>query len=118
MLLKNDIDGRNGLRQIILEHYQEQGMPATMFWESEEHGFFNVHFLISRKYVARYGIGEDRSTAIGGLQLAIGPHYFSPIDFWGYEPAQRFSIDASDDAVKNNLCLLDEFLRSVENQTF
>lgn len=115
MLLKNDTDGRNELRQIILKHYQEQGRPATIFWESEEYGFFNVHFLINRKDVARYGIGEDRSTAIGGIQLAIGPHYFSPRDFWGCEPAQRFSIDTSDDAVKKNLRLLDEFLRSVEN---
>ena len=110
MLLKNDINGRNGLRQIILKHYQEQSVPATIFWESEEHGFFNAHFLIGRKYVARYGIGEDRSTAIGGLQLAIGPHYFSPEDFWGYEPARRFSIETSEEAIKRNLKLLDEFL--------
>lgn len=118
MLLRNDIDGRNELRQIIFKHHQEKGLPATIFWESEEYGFFNIYFLISRKYVAHYGISEDRSTAIGGVQLAIGPHYFSPEDFWGYEPAQRFSIETDDGAVKRNLCLLDEFLRSAENKTF
>jgi len=114
VLLKNDIDGRNGLRQIILKHYEEQSVHATIFWESEELGFFNAHFLIGRKHVARYGIGEDRSTAIGGLQLAIGPHYFSPEDFWGYEPAQRFSIEPSVDAIKRNLKLLDDFLSAKE----
>ena len=117
MLLKNDIDGRNELRQIILKHYQDQGVPATIFWESEEYGFCNANLLISRKYVARYGISEDRSTAIGGVQLAIGPHYFSPEDFWSYESGQRFSIEASEDAIKRNLKLLDEFLRAkkIEN---
>ncbi|MDZ4282051.1 MAG: hypothetical protein U1C04_14940 [Hydrogenophaga sp.] len=117
MLLKNDIDGRNRLRQTILNHYEEQSMHATIFWESEEHGFFNVHFLIDRKHVARYGMGEDRSTTIGGVQLAIGPHYFSPEDFWSHESAQRFSIEASEDAIKRNLKLLDEFLRAkkIEN---
>jgi hypothetical protein len=87
-------------------------MTATIFWESEEHGFFNVHFLIDRKHVARYGIGEERHTSIGGIQLAIGPHYFSPEDFWGNEPAQQFSIEASEDAIKRNLKLLDEFFRT------
>ena len=115
MLLKNDINGRNGLRRIILEHYQKQNVPITIFSESDEHGFFNVHFLINRKYVARYGIGEDRSTSIGGVQLAIGPHYFSPEDFWDYESAQRFSIETSEDAIRRNLKLLDEFLKSREN---
>lgn len=117
MQLKNDIDGRNGLRQIISKHYQEQNVPATIFWESEEHGLFNAHFLIGRKHVARYGIGEDRFTAIGGIQLAIGPHYFSPEDFWGYELAQRFSLEANEDAIRRNLHLLDEFLRKIENPT-
>jgi hypothetical protein len=115
-LFKNDINGRNGLRRIILEHYQEQSKPPTIFWKSDELGFFNVHFLISRKYVARYGIGEDRSTSIGGVQLAIGPHYFSPEDLWTRMSAQRFSIETSENAIRNNLKLLDDFLDAKEKQ--
>lgn len=116
--LKNDINGRNGLRQTILKHYEKQSTPVTIFWESEEQGLFTVHFLIDRKHVARYGIGEDRSSSIGGVQFAIGPHYFSPENFCTHEQSQKFSTDASDDAVRKNLHLLDEFLRSRKNLTF
>lgn len=62
MQLKNDIDGRNGLRQTILKHYEEKSTPATIFRESEE----RCPFFIDRKHVARYGVVEDKSTTIGG----------------------------------------------------
>lgn len=47
---------------------------------------------------------------VGGVQLAIGPHYFSPADFWSYEASQRFTLEASMEGVIKNLRLLDEFL--------
>lgn len=115
MQLKNEISGRNALRKIIQEHYRQQNVEVNIFWESDENGFFNVHFLIDRKHVARYGIGEHRSTSIGGVQLAIGPHYFSPENFCSHEYYQKFSIDSGEDTIKKNLHLLDLFLNNTKS---
>ncbi len=61
----------------------------------------------------KYGIIEnDRSPGkfLGGLSLAIGPHFFSPSEFWSFEAYERFDRSATTEAVAHNLRLLDEFL--------
>jgi hypothetical protein len=60
--------------------------------------------------VIRYGIVRDRGAWLGGVALGIGPHYFGPADFWSYEHAQRFTLEASTEGAIKNLILLDEFL--------
>ena len=111
VLLINDLDGRNALRNTIFSFYEKNGnRPVSNFLDSEENGFFYVHFLINRKHVIRYSVGRDRGIFVGGVSLAIGPHYFGPYDFWDYENSERFSMEASTEAVENNLSLLDEFL--------
>lgn len=111
MQLKNDLEGRNALRDQVRLYYQAHGeRSAINFLDSQDQGFFYAHFLVDRKHVIRYGIGEDRRLWIGGVSLAIGPHYFSPADFWDYPNSQRFKIEASSEALIHNLTLLDEFL--------
>lgn len=110
MQLRNDVDGRNALRETIYGYYKKNGdRPSVNFRDSEEDGFFYTYFLFDRKHVIRYSLGEDRHVCIGGLCLAIGPHYFRPSEFWDYENDRRFSMEASPEAVVRNLKLLDEF---------
>ena len=113
MQLKNDLNGRNLLDDVIRSYFKESGgREAHRFLHSknEEWGWHYTHYLISRKHVIRYGIGEDRGGCVGGVELAIGPHYFGPADFWSYEASQRFTLEASTEGVIKNLRLLDEFL--------
>ena len=78
--------------------------------EDKEWDAFDLHFLLDRKHVIKYGICGNRHSYTGGVGLAIGPHYFAPSDFWSYENSQRFKMAATTDAVEHNLRLLDEFL--------
>lgn len=113
MRLKNDADGRNFLDETIQGYYRSNGNRcASNFLHSkdEEWGWSYTHFLLEQKIIFRYGIGEDRGVTMGGLQLAIGPHYFGPADFWSYENSQRFRLGTEVDDVLHNLGLLDEFL--------
>lgn len=110
MQLKNDVDGRNALRDVIESFYKETGRVVRIFLETEEQNFFKVHFFLERRHVIRYGIGMDRRMWLGGLELGIGPQYFSPYYFWDYPNSERFKIEASTEAVVHNLALLDEFL--------
>jgi hypothetical protein len=113
MQLKNDHQGLDLLRDTILDHFNiEKGRVAVCFLESrnEEWGRHYQHYLIDRIHVFRYSIGEDRGLITGALELAIGPHYFSPEYFWSYENARRFRMEASTEAVQLNLRLLEEFL--------
>jgi hypothetical protein len=113
MQLKIDNDGRNLLDDTIRHYYKiDANREAKNFLHSkdDEWGWFYTHYLLDKKVVIRYGIGEDRGMCVGGIQLAIGPHYFSPADFWSYENSTRFTIEASTEGVLKNLRLLDEFL--------
>ncbi len=113
MQLSDNIDGKNLLEATIIEYYKTHGpRTATIFLRTEdrEWGYFYAHWLLDRKHVIRYGVGVDRGVLMGGVELAIGPHYFGPADFWSYEASQRFTLEASTDGVERNLKLLDEFL--------
>jgi len=59
--------------------------------------------------VIRYSIGVDREVYVGAVELGIGPHYFGPAAFWSYDDMERFSMEATTEAVIHNLKLLDEF---------
>jgi len=113
VLLRNDLDGRNALKDTVVTYFERcGGRVVACFLESknEEWGWAYQHFILERKHIFRYGLGDDRHLSIGGLELAIGPHYFGPAIFWDYSNAQRFKMEASTDAVEHNLRLLDEFL--------
>lgn len=113
MQLKNDFEGRNFLRDTIIGHHERIGgrtIQCFLHTENKEWNWHYEHFLLNRKFVFRYGLGEDRGLTLGGIELAIGPHYFSPADFWDYANSQRFKMEASTEAVEHNLMLLDEFL--------
>lgn len=73
-------------------------------------GYF-VRYLLDAKHVIEYRITNDRNFFLSIVSLAIGPHYFSPADFCDYENSQRFSLEASTEAIVHNLNLLDEFLK-------
>jgi hypothetical protein len=110
--LNNDIDGRNILNATIETYYKKNGSrSANNFLTSidQKWGWFYTHFLLDRKIIVRYGIGEDRGMSVGGVRLAIGPHYFNPADFWSYEHSQRFRLGTEIDDINHNLGLLDEF---------
>jgi hypothetical protein len=108
--LKNDECGWNNLKDTILNHYNKIGMPINFSGSSREEGWLFHYYLIDKKHVIQYGIGEDRHVMLGGLALGIGPRYFGPSEFWDYENSERFSMEASTEAVEKNLNLLDEFL--------
>jgi hypothetical protein len=113
--LKNDIDGRNLLDQTIYSYYKKNGeRHASLFLYSEDKDWNCIysHFLIDRKHVIRYGIAQDRVLFVGGVSLAIGPHYFTAADFWSYENLERFTMEATTEGVEKNLALLDEFFGS------
>lgn len=118
MKLNNDDTGQNLIRNTVLNHYKCAGIVVSLFLISDEHQWHYEHFLLDRKHVFRYGIGKDREITLATLELGIGPHYFGPSDFLDYQNSQRFSIEASTNAVEQNLNLLDEFLgyQSAKNQ--
>jgi hypothetical protein len=109
--LKIDEDGWNNLSEVIENYYKQRDRLVRIFSTSEPScGSLDFCFLIDRKHVAKYIVGSDRRMELGVLLLAIGPHYFAPVDFWDYPNSQRFRIEASTEAVEHNLKLLDEFL--------
>lgn len=113
MMIRNDIDGRNLLRKTISSFYEANGgrhLYCFRVDQKDSSGWHEEHCLLDRKHVFSYSIGSDRDTAIGAIALAIGPHYFTPANFWDYENSTRFSIESSTEAVEKNLRLLDEFL--------
>jgi hypothetical protein len=41
--------------------------------------------------------------------VSIGPHYFSPGDFWGCGNSQRFTLEFSSEDIVRNLNILDKY---------
>lgn len=114
MQLKNNASSAEALFNSVSTFYFDGGRKCVIFEntlpnESVETDYF-VRFLLDRKYVVEYRIASDRGRFLSVVSLAIGPEYFSPGDFWDYENAQRFDLEASTDAIPYNLKLLDEFL--------
>lgn len=113
MRINNCNEGRNLLRRTISSFYEINGGRHLYCFRVDKKGdldWHEEHFLLNRKHVFSYSIGSDRGIAIGGIALAIGPHYFTPANFWDYENSERFSNESSIEAVEKNLRLLDEFL--------
>lgn len=113
MQLKNDIEGLNILDDTINEFYTIYGRRLIKIFMRSKHNDWDwdyIHYILDHKHIIRYGIGEDRGMWLSSLELAIGPHYFGAVDFWNYENSQRFTIEATTEAIFKNLRLLDEFL--------
>ncbi|WP_426269705.1 hypothetical protein ACN9MB_17465 [Dyella kyungheensis] len=111
MLPNEFLDVKNDLQKSILNFYKNLGRDAVCFRESknEEWGGEYLHFLIDKTKVIRYGFAHDREMWVGGVQLGIGPEYFSPAYFWSYENSTRFISDIDTQSVFHNLFLMDEF---------
>jgi hypothetical protein len=113
--LRNDVSSFDALYNAVSSFYYDR-LRSNLIFESgpptndADSGYF-VRFLVDRKHVAEYRIASDRGISLSIVSLAIGPHYFSPGDFWDYDNSQRFSLEASTEAVSYNLTLLDEFLQ-------
>lgn len=113
--LRNEMESFDALFNAVSLFYERQGKRKIVIFEEKypdgdiESGYF-VRYLLDRKYVVEYRIVSDRNFLLSVLSLAIGPHYFSPGDFWDYENSQRFRLEASTEAIAQNLLLLDEFL--------
>lgn len=113
MKIENCVEGRNLLRRTISSFYEINGNRHLHCFRVDRIGeceWHEEHCLLDRKHVFSYSVGSDRGTTIGGIALAIGPHYFTPANFWEYENSKRFSMESSTEAVEKNLRLLDEFL--------
>jgi hypothetical protein len=117
VLLKNDMQSFDFLFNKISEYYEICKNRKIVIFEERhpsndvESDYF-VRFLLDRKNVVEYRVSFDRGFLVAIVSLAIGPHYFSPGDFWDYENSQRFSLEPSTEAIGFNLKLLDEFLIS------
>jgi len=118
MLLKNDEKSFDLLFNTVGDYYEKNGNRTVYRFEKSkpitglEADYF-VRFLLEKKYVIEYRITQDRGLFIAIPSLAIGPHYFSPGEFWDYKNAGRFTLEASTEGVEQNLKLLDEFLGMV-----
>lgn len=113
VVIDNNLEGRALLDRTIEKFYQENGNRTArrfLHTKNEEWGWLYSNFLVDRKHVIRYGHGKDRGLLVGGVELAIGPHYFGPAAFWSYENSLRFSSEANVQNVMRNLALLDDFL--------
>lgn len=116
MILNNDNQSVDMLFNTIMNFYRTNGNREVLIFESSEIrdnyeiGYF-VRFLLEKKYVIEYKISSDRGYLLSILSLAIGPHFFTPGEFWDYKNSQRFMLEASTEAIELNLSLLDEFLR-------
>lgn len=113
MQLSNYLEIRNGLQLAVLKYYKALGRDARYFLESkdDEWGWVNLHFLIDKRHVIRYGFGLDRDVLLGGIALGIGPHYFGPDSFWSYDDSLKFSNSLDEESVFRNLRLMDDFWR-------
>jgi hypothetical protein len=117
MQLKNDMNSFDVLfNTITLFYNRDKGRRVLIFetkvpGEDIDAGYF-VRYLLDSKHVVECRIANDRRKFLSIISLVIGPHYFTPADFWDYENSQRFSLDASTEAIEHNLTLLDEFLMS------
>jgi hypothetical protein len=108
----NYLEVRNGLQQSVLSYYRDLHRDTKYFREirnADWDGAY-LHFLLDRQHVIRYGFSLDQGRWVGGLQLGIGPEYFSPAYFWSYEDSERFADGLDAASVFHNLRLLDEFL--------
>ncbi len=111
MLLRNDKEGIILLDEVVVNYYRTRERSCIGFLHSEnvEWNELYSHFLIDRKHVIRLSLVKDREIFLTAIELGIGPHYFTPSDFWSYENSQRFRISANDESIVINLKLLDEF---------
>lgn len=111
MQLRNDLESLNILDDKIHDFYKRYGdRHIRKFMSSQNDGWFYMHYLVDRKHVIRFGVGQDRHVWLGSVALAIGPSYFGAADFWDYQNDERFKMEASTEAFEHNLKLLDEFL--------
>lgn len=115
MQLKNEAESFDLLFNTVSSYYRKYGNRQIVIFEEKypsddfEFGYF-VRYLLDKKHVVEYRVKSDRGLLLSIVSIAIGPHYFSPGDFWNYENSQRFSLEASTEAIDHNLKLLDEFL--------
>jgi hypothetical protein len=115
--LKNDMGSFDLLFNTASSYYREHGDRQIIIFEEQypsddsERGYF-IRYLLSKKHVVEYRVNSDRGFLLSIVSIAIGPHYFSPGDFWDYKNSQRFSLEASTEAIVQNLKLLDEFLEN------
>jgi hypothetical protein len=108
---------RNSISNAIHDYYGEHKTRFVRIFRvyTDEHRRTHCEFLLDRRLVVRYSVGPDDKgygVTCGALSVGIGPHYFSPYDFWNHEDAERFRMEASPESIKFNLQLLDEFLAS------
>lgn len=115
MQLKNEMNSFELLFNTVSSFYQQFEKRRFLIFEEKfpsediDSGYF-IRYLLDAKHVVEYRITSDRNLFISIPSLAIGPHYFSPMEFWDYQNSQRFSLEASTEAIAHNLKLLDEFL--------
>ena len=112
MRLDCDNDGSQNLHNAVTLYYVARKHNALIFEQDiravgEKSKIF-VRFLAYRKHVVEYQISRDRSL-IAMPGLAIGPHFFTPAEFWDYENSLRFTLEPTTEGVEKNLRLMDEF---------
>lgn len=112
MQLGNDFKSFQSLYESVNSFY---GTYANRHWTIFEDlapgqgDRYYVRFLADRTHVIEYAVATDRGLQLSGVSLAIGPRYFGPADFWSYENSKRFALEATTEAIEQNLRLLDEF---------
>lgn len=112
MQLGNDLKSFQRLYEAVNSFYGRCAIRHWAIFEDltpEQEDKYYVRFLVDRKHVVEYAVVTDRGFQLSGVSLAIGPRYFGPADFWSYENSKRFALEATTEAIEQNLHLLDEF---------
>ena len=112
MLLENNFEGFQALYREVGNYYEKRhcSIYECQAFNDGDHCF--VRFLVDRFHVVQYSFRYDRGFLLSGVGLAIGPHFFGPADFWSYDNMRRFALEASTEAIRKNLELLDEYFKS------
>lgn len=124
MQLSNSREDLEKLRVLILRYYKDRGrsvfdIAITPKPLDQSQGWYSWEFLIDRRHVIRYSIGpSDRGKGfLGGLELAIGPYFFGPSNFWSNEAANLFKAETCPMDIQFNLSLLDKFWGLADSAT-
>ncbi len=110
MQSNNNSENSSILYNAVIDFYRDANRSVLIFEEESCNEGFLVRFLVDKKYVFEYKICIDREVKIAIPSLAIGPHFFSPGEFWDYENSQRFTLEPTIEGLQKNLKLMDEFI--------
>lgn len=119
MQLKNDERSGNVIRDTLISYFEKKKIDFRIIKNVLEDAEpwlprRRVYALIDRRHVIRCSVGKDPTPSgekwLSNIELAIGPFFFSPVDFLSHDKSKEFGMSADVDTIKQNIELLGEYL--------